>query len=304
MICLKEIKEFHIEEPTALSLGKFDGVHRGHEELIRYLLKKKQEGLKAAVFTFDIPPKQLTENNNYRVLSTNGERQKLLRERGIDYLLECPFTEEVMCMEAEDFVDWIVSCLHVKSIVTGSDFRFGHNRKGDYRLLERLAGKFGYELKVVDKLQYMGRDISSTYIREEILKGNIETANELLGYPFYVESEVIHGRQLGRQMGIPTINMELPAEKLLPSKGVYATRVQVGKEYFAGVTNVGCKPTVNHSNKVGVETHILDYAGDLYGKILKINFYHFIRPEQKFASIKELQAQMEQDIETSRSYMN
>ena len=265
MICWNKIEDFHIEEPTALSLGKFDGVHRGHEALIEHLLEKKKEGLKAVVFTFDIPPKKLTENNNYRVLSTNKEKQEILKERGIDYLLECPFTKEVMCMEPEAFVAWIVKSLHVKSMVVGSDFRFGHNRKGDHILLEKLSATYGYTLRVVDKIQYEGRDISSTFVREQIIKGNIKKANDLLGYPFFVKSEVIHGRQLGRTLGIPTINMELVAEKLLPPKGVYATAVEIGGKYYTGVTNVGCKPTVNHSNKVNVETHILDFSGDLYG---------------------------------------
>ena len=115
MICWNKIEDFHKEEQTALSLGKFDGVHRGHEALIEHLLEKKKEGLKAVVFTFDIPPKKLTENNNYRVLSTNKEKQEILKERGIDYLLECPFTKEVMCMEPEAFVAWIVKGLHVRA---------------------------------------------------------------------------------------------------------------------------------------------------------------------------------------------
>lgn len=303
MICWNKIEDFHIEEPTALSLGKFDGVHRGHEALIEHLLEKKKEGLKAVVFTFDIPPKKLTENNNYRVLSTNKEKQEILKERGIDYLLECPFTKEVMCMEPEAFVVWIVKSLHVKSMVVGSDFRFGHNRKGDHILLEKLSATYGYTLRVVDKIQYEGRDISSTFVREQIIKGNMEKANDLLGYPFFVKSEVIHGRQLGRTLGIPTINMELVAEKLLPPKGVYATAVEIGGKYYTGVTNVGCKPTVNHSNKVNVETHILDFSGDLYGYELKVSFYSFIRPEQRFSSVEMLKEQMERDIETSRSRM-
>ena len=176
MICWNKIEDFHIEEPTALSLGKFDGVHRGHEALIEHLLEKKKEGLKAVVFTFDIPPKKLTENNNYRVLSTNKEKQEILKERGIDNLLECPFTKEVMCMEPEAFVAWIVKSLHVKSMVVGSDFRFGHNRKGDHILLEKLSATYGYTLRVVDKIQYEGRDISSTFVREQIIKGNMEKA--------------------------------------------------------------------------------------------------------------------------------
>ena len=150
-------------------------------------------------------------------------------------------------------------------MVVGSDFRFGHNRKGDHILLEKLSATYGYTLRVVDKIQYEGRDISSTFVREQIIKGNMEKVYDLLGYPFFVKSEVIHGRQLGRTLGIPTINMELVAEKLLPPKGVYATAVEIGGKYYTGVTNVGCKPTVNHSNKVNVETHILDFSGDLYG---------------------------------------
>lgn len=302
MICLNDIESFHIEEPTALSLGKFDGVHRGHEALLETLFEVKEQGLKTVVFTFDVPPKKLTENNNYRVLSTNEEKREILEKRGVDYLLQCPFTPEIMNMEPEEFVSWITGNLHVKHIVVGSDCHFGHDRKGNYKLLEQLAPKYGYDLKVVDKIQYRGRDISSSYIREELIKGHIETANMLLGYPFFAESEVIHGRQLGRQLGLPTINMELPAGKLLPPKGVYATKVCIGKDCFEGVTNVGCKPTVNNSNKVGVETHILDYEGDLYGIVLRVEFFHFIRPEQKFASIDELKNQMEHDVETRRSY--
>lgn len=304
MICFKNTNEFHIEEPTALSLGKFDGVHRGHEELITRLMCYRRQGLKTAVFTFDIPPKKLTENQNYRLLTTNEEKRAIFEERGVDYLLQCPFTPEIMCMEPENFVEWLVRSLRVKSIVVGTDFHFGHNRRGDHVLLEQLSGQLGYELVVVDKLQYHGRDISSSYVREEILKGNMETANALLGYPFFVQSEVIHGRQLGRTLGIPTINMELPAEKLLPPKGVYVTRVQLGEHTYTGVTNVGQKPTVNHNHKVGVETHILDFEGDLYGHTLRVSFFNFLRPERKFASVEELKEQMERDIETGRKCMN
>ena len=304
MICLNEIEDFHIEEPTALSLGKFDGVHRGHELLLQQLSEQKKKGLKTVVFTFDIPPKKLTENNNYRVLCTNEEKRSILEAKGVDYLLQCPFTPEFMSMEPEAFVAGIVRNLHMKSMVVGTDCRFGHERRGNHELLAELAPKYGYTLQVMDKLQYKGRDISSSYIREEIIKGHIETANLLLGYPFFAESEIIHGRQLGRQMGIPTINMELPAGKLLPPKGVYATKVHIGENCFCGVTNVGCKPTVNLSNKVGVETHILDYEGDLYGRILRVEFFRFIRPEKKFSSVEELKGQMEQDIETARKLHN
>lgn len=302
MICLNEINEFHTDGPTAVSLGKFDGVHKGHDVLIRQLLSAKEKGLETVVFTFDIPPKSLTENNNYRVLSTNEEKKSVFEQYGIDYLLFCPFTKEIMNMEPEDFVDWLVTSLHVKRIVVGSDFCFGHNRRGNHTLLAKLSEKYGYKLTVVNKLTYKNREISSSYVREEILKGEIETANELLGYPFFVGSEVVHGRQLGRKIGIPTINMKLPAEKILPLKGVYVTKVLVNDRFYAGVTNVGCKPTVNNSNKVVVETHLLDFAGDLYGMELKVFFFHYIRPERKFESVEALRKQMEKDIGECRKY--
>ena len=129
MICFNDTKDFYIEEPTALSLGKFDGVHRGHEALIAQLLQKQKQGLKAAVFTFDIPPKKLTENNNYRVLSTNLEKIDIFQQHGIDYFLQCPFTKDVMCMEPEDFIAWIVRAFHVRCVVVGKDFHFGAKGK-------------------------------------------------------------------------------------------------------------------------------------------------------------------------------
>ncbi len=303
MICYYDTEKFHTEEPTVISLGKFDGIHKGHKLLIDGLLSQKKSGLKTVVFTFDIPPKSLTENNNYRVLTTSGEKQDIFGEYGIDYLLQCPFTKEVMCMEPEQFVEWIVTSLHVKSIVVGSDFHFGHNRRGDYKLLKELSLHFGYELHVVEKLKHNGREISSSCVRREILNGNLALANELLGHPYFVKSEVIHGKQLGRKIGIPTINMMPSAEKLLPPNGVYATQTQVGDQIYKSVSNVGCRPTVNHSNKVSVETHLLDYRGDLYGIKPKVSFHSFIRPEKKFDSVDALQAQMKKDIQGCYGYI-
>ena len=179
----------------------------------------------------------------------------------MDYLIECPFTPEVMCMEPKAFIEWMVNALHARCFVIGNDFRFGHNRAGDYEVLRQYAVEFGYEVVVLDKIQEDGRDISSTYIREEIGQGHIEKANNLLGYEFFAKSMIIHGKQLGRKIGIPTINMEFPPEKLLPPNGVYVTRVLMDGVWHKGVTNVGCKPTVSDSHLIGVETHILDFSG-------------------------------------------
>ena len=208
-------------------------------------------------------------------------------------------------MGPEEFVAWLVRDLHVKSIVVGTDFRFGHNRRGDRELLGQLAAKYGYELTVVEKLQFHGRDISSTFVREQISSGNIAKANHLLGYEFFIKSKVVHGKKIGRTIGIPTINMILPSDKLLPPFGVYVTRVNVGDKWYMGVTNVGCKPTIGGDNPVGVETYIIDFCQDVYGQSILVQFLDFIRPEMKFSSIEELKEQMNEDIvRTQRYYRN
>lgn len=306
MICLETIEQFHIDEPTALTIGKFDGLHRGHEELLSHLLEKRNEDLKSVVFTFDIPPKKLTEGDGQRLLSTNSEKQLLFAERGIDYLVRCPFTPEVMCMEPEDFVDWIVTNLHVKRIVVGEDCRFGHNRRGDHKLLARLAGHYGYELKVVRKLKFEGRDISSTYIREEIIKGNMEIATQMLGHPYFIDGTVETGNQIGRTIGIPTANIEAEPVKLLPPFGVYAATIDIHGERYYGIANIGRKPTIKPKegdrNPIGVEMHILNFHEDIYREPVRISFYVYERPEIKFDSISDLKAQIKKDIVFSEHY--
>lgn len=242
---LKNTTEFYIEEPTVLSLGKFDGIHRGHELLMEHLASKKEAGLAAVIFTFNIPPRKSVEQVEAKVLTTNEEKMHIFEQIGIDYLVECPFTKEIMCMEPEDFIAKIVHQLHVKCFVVGSDFHFGHNRRGDYHMLKDLSDKYGYEVLVIDKMQEDKRDISSTFVREEIAKGNIEKANHLLGYHYFVTGEILHGRHLGStKLGIPTINQIPPEEKLLPESGVYVTEVRLGDRSCRGVTNVGVKPTI------------------------------------------------------------
>ena len=306
MICLETIEQFHIDEPTALTIGKFDGLHRGHEKLLSILLDKQKEGLRSVVFTFDIPPRRLTEGEGQKVLSTNSERQALFAERGIDYLVQCPFTPEIMCMEPEDFVDWIVTSLNVKSIVVGEDCRFGHNRRGDHRLLAQLAGRYGYGLQVVEKLRFEGRDISSTYIREEISKGNMETAEQLLGHPYSIDGIVETGNQIGRTIGIPTANIVAEPLKLLPPFGVYAAAIDIHGERFYGIANIGRKPTIRPKhgdcNPVGVEMHIFHFNEDIYRELVRISFYVYERPEIKFGSISDLQAQIKKDIVFSEQY--
>lgn len=300
---IRNITDFHIAEPTVISLGKFDGIHRGHERLMEYLAAKRKQGFKAVVFTFDIPPRQrIDRKEQSKVLTTNEEKMHLFEQRGIDYLIECPFTPEIMHMEPEAFVAMIVEKLHVTGIVAGTDFCFGHNRRGNYLLLQELSSVYGYEVEVVEKVQEDHRDISSTFIREEIAAGRIEKANHLLGYRYFVQGTVIHGNEIGRTLGIPTVNLLPPEEKLLPPFGVYVTRIIIGDEVYGGITNVGCKPTIQGDNPVGVETHLFNFQEDIYGREIRVEFLLRVRQEMKFTSLEKLKEQMQKDIAYGINY--
>lgn len=301
---IKNTTDFYIEENTVISLGKFDGIHRGHELLLEHLAKRKEAGLAAVIFTFDIPPRKNVSHVDAKVLTTNEEKMHIFEKCGIDYMVECPFTQEIMCMEPENFIEKIVRQLHVKCVVVGEDFHFGHKRRGDYRLLQEYADQYGYEVMVIKKMQEDDRDISSTFVREEIAVGNIEKANHLLGYHYFVTGRVEHGNQIGRKLGIPTINQMPPEEKLLPPNGVYITEVFIDDRQYRGITNVGCKPTIQGKNPIGVETHLLDFKEDIYDKVVTVEFLSRVREERKFASIDELKEQMQSDIAFGRAFFS
>lgn len=298
--------DFHISEKTAVSLGKFDGIHRGHVRLTESLKEKKKLGLKTVIFTFDISPKQrITGKSVNKAITTNSEKMQLFAEKGMDYVVECPFTPELMRMEPEDFVEMIVQRLHIKSFVVGTDFHYGYKGRGDYHLLQKLSGQYGYDVDVVDKVQENGRDISSTYVRKEILAGRMEAANRLLGYRYFVQGTVVHGNEIGRTIGIPTANLIPDKDKLLPPYGVYVTRTIIGGETgrkYEGITNVGLKPTIEGSHAVGVETHLFGFDEQIYGKEIKVEFLKWVRPEKKFDSFEELQRQMNKDIKFGINY--
>ena len=287
--------EFQVQEETAISIGKFDGLHQGHQLLVERIVKKKQEGLKALIFTFDFGDRP--------VLLLPEERREMLRKWGVDYLLECPFVESISHMEEEEFVRKIlVERLHVRYLAVGTDFRFGCQRRGDYRLLQRLSAECGYEVEVVEKACWQGEEISSSRIRRELEQGRMELVNQLLGYAYSVTGEVLHGRKIGRTLGMPTTNIVPSERKLLPPNGVYATRTVIAGELFEGITNIGYKPTVGAEPRKGVETYLFDLDRNLYGEILTVRFYGYERPERKFDSLEELKKRIGQDVEWGRTY--
>ncbi len=298
-------EDFHFRN-TAVALGKFEGVHLGHQLLLDKITRKTRSFYTSVVFTFDRNPAQFFSGaEHFRQICTREERKKILEERGIDVLIEYPFTREFAGMTPDKFVKRIlVGKLGARVIVVGTDFRFGKDRQGDVDTLRYLAEDCDYELVVMDKLKNEGEDVSSTRIRQALEQGRMEEASELLGRPYSIEGTVIHGKALGRKLGIPSANLSLDKDKYIPPHGVYVTTTMIDGVPVAGVTNIGCRPTVDMSGGENVETHFLDYEGDLYGKELWIDFLHYLRPEQKFDSVEILKEQMEKDTGAAREYIS
>ncbi len=298
-------RDFQIKEPTAVTIGKFDGRHKGHQKLLRQMLElKKEYGYQTAVFTFDMAPAGVVTGKVQTVITTNQERRNNMAKMGIDYLVEYPFDLSVAHMPAEKFVaEILVGQMGAKAIVAGTDCGFGYGRAGNADLLRALAPKYGYQAVIIEKEQDDHRDISSTYVREELDRGNIEKANELLGEPYAIHGTVVHGNHIGGSvLGFPTANILPPPQKHLPPFGVYVSRVLVDGTDYRGVTNIGRKPTIHGDSPVGVETFIMGFTGDIYGKDIEVQLLNFERPEQKFGSLEELKEQIERDKEYASAW--
>ncbi|WP_176762277.1 bifunctional riboflavin kinase/FAD synthetase [Eubacterium oxidoreducens] len=288
---------FTIEEPTAISFGKFDGLHKGHKFLMQLLYEEQKRGLKTVAFSFQTPPNTIVKNAHDRLLTTEEEKIHVFSQTHIDYLIEYPFTETVMRMPAEDFLDKIVNDLHVKSIIVGNDFRFGFQRQGDIYLLDRLSQRYGYQLHVVDKVLFDNQEISSTLIRTLLIQNKLKTVEELLGYPYFVMGTIEKGKQIGRTIGFPTLNIYPLQDKLLPPDGGYASRITIkGKRYY-GITNIGTNPTVSNDATRVIETHVFEFHEDVYGENVKIELLEFVREEKKYDSLDDLKKQIHQDVE-------
>ena len=265
-------REFQIKEPTAVTIGKFDGLHRGHQKLLREVMRYREKGYKPAVFTFETAPGTLIRGKLQTMITTNEEREENLREAGVEYLVEYPFNQEVAHMDPEQFVaEILVGKMGAKAIVSGPDCHFGYQRKGDAELL-----------------------------RKELAKGNIRKANELLGYEYRISGQVVHGEHLGSTLGFPTANILPGIQKHLPAFGVYLSRTVIDGASYGSITNIGKKPTIAGERPAGAETYIYDLDENLYGKKIEVHFLDFMRPEMKFSGVDELKMQVLKDKETGR----
>lgn len=298
-------KYANITEQTCVTIGKFDGVHRGHARILEELMKAKEQGFKTVVFTFEPSPFEFFTGNKQTELTTREEKRILFERLGIDYLWEFPFDEETANTEPEIFIkEILLKQLHAVRIVAGPDLSFGKKGRGNALLLKEYLHKTQLEedctLQIVDKVRYDGEIISSTAIREFLQKGELWMANEMLGRAYSFCGEVLHGRKLGSQMGFPTVNVLPENHKAFPPFGVYYSKVRLLDEtqevVYLAITNIGRKPTISSREAIGVETYLYDFDGDLYGKRIEVSLCEFKRPEQKFEDIEALKVQLQKDI--------
>lgn len=291
----------------AIALGFFDGVHLGHAALMEKTKERAEElGAVPSVLSFDVHPDNLVFGKEVPLINSAAGREDIIKRCfGIDNVVFIHFNERVMRMPWTEFVDSLIADLNVCHIVVGHDFCFGYKGQGTAQKLKDYCAERNIGCDIIMPVTMDGKIISSTYIRTLIKDGKIEEANRYLGHPHSLADTVRSGYHLGTKMGAPTINMRFPQGVLVPKFGVYASKVYLeDNSCYIAVTNIGVRPTVSEGNVVTVESHLLDYSGDLYGRQVRLEFYKFLRPEIKFANAEELFKQIKLDGVTAREYFN
>jgi riboflavin kinase/FMN adenylyltransferase len=286
-----------------LTLGNFDGVHLGHQQLINHLIKQgKKLNLPTVVMLFEPQPLEFfCKQQAPARLTSFKEKMTLIEKLGIDYIIAIPFTQTFANMSAQDFIqDWLINQLKAKYIVIGDDFRFGRERKGDINLLQQYTDNYHLTVESMPTFVWNNLRISSTAVREALLNSDFKLAHCLLGRDYTIQGRVVHGNALARQLGFPTANIHLNRKK--PAlQGVYLVKVKncCSNQYYHGIANIGIRPTIQ-GKKAILEVNLFDFSGDIYGQYLDITFIHKLRDEKKFASLADLKQQISQDICTAK----
>lgn len=290
---------------SVVTIGAFDGVHLGHQSLIRQLVARARTlHCQAALITFHPHPSEvLTGRKMPRYLTTPGEKAALLERLDIDLLAILAFTPQLARTTASEFVARLRSALGMRELWVGPHFALGHRREGDIPALRKLGQKLGFELRVVEPVVNEGRVITSSWIRELVIQGEVEKAARLLGRLYSVVGEVVHGDHRGRLLGFPTANLKVRSERITPPNGVYAGYGWVGNERHPAVINIGMRPTFADHERL-LEAHLLDFDGDLYGTDLMVEFVKWLRPEVKFDSVELLVAQIHRDVAQAREILS
>ena len=293
-------------EKTVIALGFFDGVHRGHGALLRKAAERAGElNAAPAVFTFDRSPKEFVTGKPVLLINSNDDRRDIIRRvYGIQRVIFAPFDREMMTMPWQDFItELLVKQYRAVHLVAGHDYRFGHKNEGTVERLREKCRELELGCDIIPKVELEGITVSSTYIRTLLEQGDVERAALFLGHPHCLSQTVRHGQRLGRTIGIPTVNLAVPAHVLTPERGVYITRAFLpdGRS-CPGVTNVGTRPTVTEGDTVSVETYLLGFDGDLYGQTVRLDFYKRLRGEVKFPSLEALRQEILRNVAETEAY--
>jgi len=299
----RNIDDLPVFRNAVVTIGTFDGVHLGHQRIIRQLKEESIAcGGESVIVTFHPHPRKVVKAGQQVVslLNTLEEKIELLEAHGVDHLVVVPFTDKFSQLSAAEYVEqFLVAKIHPHILIIGYDHHFGNDRKGNYRLLEALGPVHGFQVKEIPEQVINSLTVSSTNIRKALLAGKLKEANENLGYPYMISGEVVRGDQRGRTIGFPTANIDLNnTEKCIPSNGVYAVRVNVGgdKQLYNGMMNIGVRPTVDGSKRV-LEVNLFEFTKEIYGEPIRVWLYYYVREEIKFGSLAELQQQISMDKE-------
>lgn len=300
---IRSLEDFYVSGAW-LTIGSFDGVHLGHQEIIRKLVSgaKINGDLSVVVTFYPHPMVVLRDRKDAFYLTTPDERARILGELGVDIVFTHQFNKQVASLSARDFIYNLKSHFGLRQLWIGHDFALGHDREGDVDRLRELGLEFDFVVNVLQPVKINGQVASSSLIRNFIREGNIQKANEMLGRHYQLEGIVIEGDGRGKTIGIPTANLDIGDEKLCPANGVYACIGRFSEEVWPAATNIGYRPTFDGNDvRPHVETHIIGYHGNLYGKKLELRFLSRLRAEQKFDSVQELIQQIEKDIQSTKS---
>ena len=290
--------------PSNLTIGNFDGVHLGHQALIRALIADaRAAGRQAGVLTFHPHPAAvLRPNPDHRYLTTVDQRLAVFEQLGLDFAIVYPFSRATAATPAREFMAQLHDSLDLESLWVGPDFALGRNREGNVEALRAFGATDGYTVHTIDPHLLGDGEVRSGRIRNDLLAGDVEGAAEQLGRLYEVDGEVVDGAHRGRTIGFPTANLDVPADHLVPANGVYATWATVDAQRHASVTNIGVRPSFDNGQRT-VETHLLDFQGDLYGQHLILEFVARLRPEMRFPSVDALREQIARDVEAARGLL-
>ena len=307
MKIIRSITAFNSSEKTIVTIGTFDGIHIGHQKILKDLIKTaKKEGKKSVLLTFFPHPRMvLQKDNKILLLNTIEEKSGLLEKMGLDYLIIHPFSKEFSRLTALDFVrDILVDKLNTSRLIIGYDHHFGKNREGNIHQLKEYSLLYDFKVEEIPAQDIDDVSVSSTKIRTALKEGNLKTANNYLGYHYMINGTVVSGKKLGGTIGFPTANLEIKEPyKLIPKTGVYIIKTHINTVLYTGIMNIGFNPTVLGKHQT-IEAHLFDFNEDLYGKEIMIEFIYFLREEHKFKSVKELVVQLNIDKENAISYLS